>query len=87
MTNMENMDKQLAEHERQAAVYAAAMERINADRLKQEAQGYMMIGGAMAYGEGALGTGLFGKASQAAKLFCILFAMLAPSLAVWKYLL
>lgn len=87
MTNMENMDKQLAEHERREAVYAAAMAQIKADRLKQEAQGYMMIGGAMAYGESAMGTGLFGKVSHGAKLFCILFAMLAPSLAVWKYLL
>jgi hypothetical protein len=84
---MENMDKQLAEHERREAVYIAAMAQIKAEQLKREAQGYMMIGGAMAYGEGALGTGLFGKVSHGAKLFCILFGMLAPSLLLWKFVL
>lgn len=87
MTNMENMNKQLQEHTRLDDIYQASIASIEAEKVKREAQGYVMIGGAMAYGEGALGTGLFGKISHGAKLFCILFAMLAPSLLIWQVLL
>ena len=87
MSNMENLDTALTEKERQSAVYARAMESISAERRKSEAQGYAVLSSALGYGEGALGTGMFGKISHAAKLFCILFAMLTPSLLIWTYLL
>jgi hypothetical protein len=41
----------------------------------------------MGYGESALGNGIFGKVSHGAKLFCILFAMLVPSLLIWQVML
>ncbi len=87
MSNMESLEGQLSEQERQAEVHARAMASINAKRRKSEAQGYGVMSGALGYGEGALGSGAFGKISHGAKLFCILFAMLTPSLLVWGYLL
>jgi hypothetical protein len=42
---------------------------------------------ALGYGEGALGKGKFGKISHAAKLFCIGFAFLVPSLLLWRVVL
>ncbi len=87
MSNMENLDMALTEQERQTAVYTKALASIEARRRKSEAQGYGLMSGALGYGEGALGTGLFSKISHGAKLFCILFGMLAPSALVWMYLL
>lgn len=87
MTNMENMNKQLADHAHRDAVYTAAMADIARENAKREANGYAVMAAALGYGESANGTGVFGKVSHAAKLFCILFAMLAPSLLIWGYLL
>jgi hypothetical protein len=87
MSNMEDLEGQLSEQKRQAEVNARALASIKATRRKSEAQGYAVMSGALGYGEGALGSGTFGKISHGAKLFCILFAMLAPSLLVWGYLL
>jgi len=66
---------------------AEAMASLQAEARKREAQGYAMIGGAMNYGEAAHGTGVFGKVSHGAKLFCIAFAFLAPNLLFIKYVL
>ncbi len=87
MTRMENLQPDLDEQARQDAVYEAAMSSINATRRDTERNGYMVIGGAMSYGEGALGNGLFGKISHAAKLFCIAFACAVPPFLVWHVLL
>jgi hypothetical protein len=87
MSNMENLEPQLNEQERQAEVYAAAVKSIEQEKLRKSAQGYAVIGGLMAYGKGANGTGVFGKVSHFAKLFVILFAFLAPSLLIWQVLL
>lgn len=87
MSNMENLDMALTEQERQTAVYTKALASIEARSRKSEARGYGVMSGALSYGEGALGNGLFGKISHGARLFCILFGMLAPSLLVWTYLL
>lgn len=87
MTRMENLQPDLDEQARQDAVYQAAMSSINAARRETERQGYIVIGGAMTYGEGALGNGLFGKVSHAAKLFMIAFACALPPFMVWYVLL
>lgn len=87
MTRMENLQPDLDEQARQDAVYAAAMSSINAATRDRERRGYAVMSGAMGYGEGSIGDGIFGKISHAAKLFCITFACVVPPLMVWLYLL
>ncbi|MEE4188580.1 MAG: hypothetical protein V2I76_09075 [Roseobacter sp.] len=87
MSNMENLDTQLSEKERQLRVYEASLASIKSERTKREAGGYAVMAAALGYGEGALGQGRFGKISHGAKLFCIAFAFLVPSLLVWQVLL
>ena len=84
MSNMENLDAQLSEKERQDAAYAGAIEKMRSENTRAEARGYAVMAAALGYGEGALGAGTFGKVSHFAKLFCILFAMLVPSLLLWR---
>ncbi|WP_300060927.1 hypothetical protein [uncultured Roseobacter sp.] len=87
MSNMENLDLQLSEHERQSRVNERAVSSIKSRQRRREARGYAVMAGFLGYGEGALGEGKFGKISHAAKLFCIGFAFLVPSLLVWRVLL
>ncbi|WP_298844137.1 hypothetical protein [uncultured Roseobacter sp.] len=87
MSNMENLESQLTEKERQARVNRRALESIEAGKVRESARGYAVISSAVGYGEGALGNGVFGRVSHGAKLFCILFAMIVPSLLVWRVLL
>lgn len=87
MTRMENLRPDLDEQARQDAVYEAAMSSITAARRNKERDGYVVIGSAMSYGEGALGDGVFAKISHGAKLFCIAFACAVPPLLVWQVLL
>ncbi len=87
MSNMENLDLQLSEKERQQQVYNRAVAQIESKKTKRAAGGYGVMAAALGYGEGAMGQGTFGKISHAAKLFCIGFAFLVPSLLVWRVLL
>ncbi|WP_299287271.1 hypothetical protein [uncultured Tateyamaria sp.] len=87
MTRMENLQPSLDEQTRQDAVYEAAMRSISASKRERERKGYVVMGGAMEFGEGALGDGLFGKISHGAKLFMIAFACALPPLLVWQVLL
>ncbi len=87
MTRMENLQPSLDEQARQDAVYEAAMRSIQAERRKEDRDGYAVMSSAMGYGEGSLGDGAFAKVSHAAKLFCIAFACVAPPLLVWAVLL
>ncbi|MEM1351670.1 MAG: hypothetical protein AAGF27_04965 [Pseudomonadota bacterium] len=87
MTNMENLDMQLSEKGRQQEAYNRAVRSIKAGALRRSAGGYAVMSAALGYGEGALGNGTFGMVSHYAKLFCIGFAMLVPSLLVWHVLL
>jgi len=87
MTNMENLQPKLDEQARQDQAYETAMRSIQAANRNTERQGYAIIAGVMGYGEGALGTGIFGRISHAAQLFCIAFACAAPPLLVWYVLL
>ncbi|MEO1557042.1 MAG: hypothetical protein AAFS01_11470 [Pseudomonadota bacterium] len=87
MTRMENLQPDLDEQARQDAVYQAAMSSINEAKRRKERNGYAVMSGAMGYGEGALGDGLFAKASQAAKLFMIAFGCAVPPFLVWWVLL
>ncbi|WP_299649649.1 hypothetical protein [uncultured Tateyamaria sp.] len=87
MTRMENLQPDLEEQTRQDARYQAAMASINRSKIEREKSGYVVMSAAMNYGEGALGDGLFGKVSHAAKLFMIAFACALPVMFVWAYLL
>ena len=87
MTRMENLQPNLDEQARQDAVYENAMRSINAKRRGTERNGDVVMSSAMGYGEGALGDGLVGKASHAAKLFMIGFGCAVPPFLVWWVLL
>lgn len=87
MTNMEDMNTKLTEAERQQRVYDAAMASLNNEKASVERQGHTVMSSFMSYGEAATGNGVFGKLSEAAKLFCIAFAFAVPPLLVWIYLL
>lgn len=87
MSNMENLETQLSEKERQRLVNETAIKSIKADETRKLASGYAVMAGAVGYGEGATSNGTFGKISHGAKLFCIGFAFLVPSLLVWRVLL
>lgn len=87
MTQMQNLQPDLDEQARQDAVYENAMRSISASRTETEKHGYVVMSAAMGWGEGALGDGIFGKVSQAARLFMIAFACALPPVMVWVVLL
>ena len=87
MTRMEDLQPNLDEQQRMDARYQAAMASIQREKIAREKSGYVVMSAAMNYGEGALGDGLFGKVSHAAKLFMIAFACALPVVFVWVYLL
>lgn len=87
MSNMENLETQLSEKQRQMKVYEQSLASLNVEHRKRTAGGYAVMAAAIGYGEGSLGNARFGKISHGAKLFCIGFAMLVPSLLVWRVLL
>lgn len=87
MSNMENLELQLSEKVRQAAVYEKAMKSLNSEKVRKEASGYAVMASALGFGERAHGGGGLGKMTHAAKLFLIAFAFITPSLLVWKILL
>ena len=86
MSNMESLDMQLSEKERQNEVYQTALRRIEAEKRSAAAAGYAVVSAVVNYGQGT-SSGAFGKVSHGAKLFCIGFAFLVPSLLVWRVLL
>lgn len=87
MTDMQNLEKQLSEKERQEAVYQRAMDSLARQRNAREKRGWVTMAAADTYGRGALGSSLFGKLSRAAALFCITFAFLLPSLLLARFVL
>lgn len=87
MTRMDDLQPDLAEQARQDEIYQTAMLSINASKREVERKGYVVMGGAMSYGAGALGDGLFAKVNQGAKLFMIAFGCAVPPFLVWWVLL
>ena len=87
MSNMENLDLQLSEKERQERTYQQAVQSIATGEARRRAGGYAIMAAALGYGEGSLSSGAFGKVSHFAKLFCIAFAFLVPSLLLWRVVL
>ena len=87
MSNMENLVGQLDEKERQEKTFKAAMTQIKAKEKLRESIGYAVMSAALRFGEGALGDGSLAKISHGAKLFCIGFAFLVPSLLMWRVML
>ena len=80
MSNMQDLDAQLAEKERQQRVYDAAMRKLAARRLAQEGEGLGIVYAWNAFGERSLGDTRLGRLSRLAEKFCIGFAFLTPCL-------
>lgn len=87
MSNMENLQSELDENLRRQQVFDRAVASINQKQTRRAASGHAVMASALGYGEAALGTGRFGRISHFAKLFCIGFAFLAPSLLLWHVVL
>lgn len=87
MSRMEDFQPEIDEIRRHDAVYSQALSSIDAEKTLLAARGHAMMAAILGYGEAANGTGAFGRVSHFAKLFCIGFALLAPSLLVWHVLL
>lgn len=87
MTDMNEPGRNLSEAERQERVHARALASIAAEKRKSEAHGYAVLASAISIGTAAGRGGTFAKISHGAKLFCIGFAFLVPSLLVWRVLL
>lgn len=86
MTNMESLDAQLAEKERQQAVYEKAMASLKQQNLDEEGAGLALMFGWDEFG-GQTKLGVGAKAAKAAEFFCIGFAFFAPVLLFWIYVL
>lgn len=87
MSRMEDLQHEFDEINRRDVVYETAIRSIEEQQTRDAARGHAMMAAILGYGNGALGDGIFGKISHFAKLFCIGFAFLAPSLLVWHVLL
>jgi len=87
MTNMESLETQLNEQERQTKVYEAAVASLKAEKTRNAARGHAVMSSFMSYGRASNGDGGFGKVTQLSKLFMIGFLFLAPSILVWQVLL
>jgi hypothetical protein len=84
---MENLDKQLAEKERQMQVYEDAMASLKQQRLQQEGESLTLMFAWDAFGEQAHEDTSLGKASKLAAMFCIGFAFLTPCLMFIKFVM
>jgi hypothetical protein len=87
MSNMENLDAALEESQRRDAAFREAVRNIETDDNRRMARGHALMAMAMSYGSASQGSGLFGKLSHAAQLFCIAFAFVAPILLFIKVVL
>ena len=79
MTNMENLEAQLAERERQQKVYDQAIAKLNMRRAKNVRNGYAVMAAADSFGESAA-NGSMARAAKVAQMFCIAFAFVTPCL-------
>jgi hypothetical protein len=86
MTNMESLNAQLAEKERQHRVYEKAMASLRRQHLDEEGAGLALMFGWDEFG-GQTKTGFMARAAKFAELFCIGFAFFAPVLMFWIYVL
>lgn len=87
MTDMQNMNAQLSEKERQQKVYEAAMASLHRAEDARIRAGAQVIG---LYGPGdnmPHSETRMAKAADVANKFLILFACLAPSLLLWHTML
>ena len=87
MSNMENLNAQLSEKERQRAVYERAMASISLQRKYREGEGEALMFAWDAFGEQTREKGMFRMASQFAMMFCIAFAFLLPSLLFIRFVM
>ncbi|MCR9124730.1 MAG: hypothetical protein NXH82_01245 [Rhodobacteraceae bacterium] len=83
----DNATQTAAETDLHSDVYKAAVAELKAEARRKEAAGYAVMAATSSYGETAMGDDSFAKISHMAKLFCIAFAFLAPSLLIWRVLL
>lgn len=87
MSNMENLDAQLSETERQQRVHDAAMRQLSQRRRMRDAEGLAIMYAWDAFGERSRGKTALGRLSQLAAMFCIGFAFLVPCLLFARYML
>lgn len=87
MTNMEDLDTQLNEKERQQRVYEAAMRELARQRRIREGETLGIMYAWHAFGERSVADTRLGKLAHVAQLFCIGFAFLTPCLLVARHLL
>ena len=86
-TDAKDVGENRTELDRQVQVHAAALASIDAEAVKKEARGYSVMLGVFGYGKVVRGDGKLAKISHLAKLFCISFALLVPSLLIWRVVL
>ncbi len=87
MSNMENLDVELSEKERQQRVYDTAMKKLSGRRRIREGEGLGVVYAWNAFGQRSQGNTALGKLSKFAELFCIGFAFLTPCLLFARYML
>lgn len=87
MSNMESLNAQLSEKERQQRAYEAAMASIERQDMRRERNGVALMLAVDAVGQGTRGTGIVAKAAKGAEMFCIGFAFLTPCLLLAAHVL
>ena len=87
MTDMQNLEAQLSEKERQQRVYEAAMASLKQQRIDTERSGYALMAGWTTFGEKVEQGGTTTKIAKGAEMFCIGFAFLTPCLLFAAYVL
>jgi len=78
---------QLAEKERQRAVYEKAKAARERERRRKEAAGYAVMAAAYTLEPASRGVGIMGRLVNWSQMGCILFAGFAPNYLVWRLLL
>lgn len=87
MSNMEDLDGQLSERERQKRVYDAAMAELARQRQRRENAGLGIMAAWGRFGARTQADRGLGKLSSLATKFCIGFAFLTPCLLFARYML
>jgi hypothetical protein len=87
MSNMENLEAQLAERDRQQRVYDAAMTSLKHQRLDQDGAGLALMFAWDSFGEEVRENRAFAMMSKLSGMFCIGFAFVTPCLLFMRVVL
>lgn len=86
MSNLEGRLGEISGADMQEKTKVALASIIDQQR-REEAAGYAMIGGLMAYGDGLKEGGVFATVSKFAPWFVLWFAMVIPVVLFWQVIL